>query len=128
LQISNNPSYVEILSARCKYEIEQYEIKVAAKRLKTMRIRDSVSENTKTTMPHQIYSLFAITCAFFQLRARGWESCLVDGTGSKRWPSSRVRGWGNPWGERTAVEGGTGRFVATRASSEIAKPKNAIFK
>ena len=48
--------------------------------------------------------------------------------GSKRWPLRRARGWGSPRGERTAVEGGTGRFVATRVSSEIAKTKNAIFQ
>ena len=55
-------------------------------------------------------------------------SCLVDGTGSKRWPSRRARGWGSPRGEWTAVGRGTGRFVATRVSSEIAKSKIAIFQ
>ena len=52
-----------------------------------MRIRGSVSENTKTTKPHPIYSLFAITCAFFSC-ARGdgkvvWSMGLAQNAGRR---------------------------------------------
>ena len=45
--------------------------------------------------------------------------------GSKRWPSRRARGWGSPWGDRTAVEGGGRRLWLVKWGSTWPKHKTS---
>ena len=45
--------------------------------------------------------------------------------GSKRWPSHRARGWGSPWGDRSAVEGGGRRLWLVKWGSTWPKHKTS---